>query len=364
MTYASRRWLLLVPALAVAAAAARKPARSLRNKVVVITGASSGIGRAAALAFADRGCRLVLAARRTGLIEHVAEECRARGADAIAVTTDVTRKEDVTALRDAALERWGRIDIWVNNAAVTMYSPLEEHVREHQRVLETNLFGPLYAVRAVIPVFKAQHAGTMINVASILAKVGHALVPSYVISKHALQGLSEALRVQLADERDIHICTILPYAVDTPHFESAGNFIGRQPYALPPAQSPWKIARAIVSLAERPRRQMHVPHIAVLGLMLHAVFPRTTDQLLRRALLRFHLDGTQTPTEGGLFEPSPGPGTATGTRQPLVSTAGFLAWAFGELGAILAENAGVRRGGDDPAVAESQKVPAIPVPAR
>lgn len=336
-----RTVLFAAPALALAAAAWRGTRPSpLDGRVVVITGASSGLGRAVALAFAARHCRVVLAARRAGLLDELAAECRARGGEALAVRTDVTVEDDVVALRDRAVAQWGRIDVWVNNAGVTMYSRIDEAtMREHRRVIETNLFGSWYAARAVVPLFRRQRAGILINVASILGKVGHAMVPSYVISKHALHGLSETLRVELADEPDIHVCTILPYAIDTPHFESGGNVIGRKPHALPPVQMPEDVARAMVALAARPRRQVHVPRYTALGLMLHAVFPRPAEQLLRRALWRFHLGGDQPATEGGLFAPSPGPGTVHGNRQPLVSTTRFVLWAMWELGKILAADA-------------------------
>lgn len=329
--------LLVLPALVLAAAARPVRRGTLTGQVVVITGASSGIGRATALALASRGCRLVLAARRAALLEGVAAECRARGADAVAVPTDVTREADVVALRDRALERWGRIDVWVNNAGITMYARIEEgSFREHQRVIETNVFGPFHAARAVVPVFRRQHAGVLINVASVLGKIGQPFVPSYVVSKFALRGLSEALRVDLADEPDIHVCTILPYAVDTPHFEYGGNVIGRQPHAMPPCQLPEDVAHAIVAIAERPRRERHVPRLAEAGLMLHELCPRPIERLLRRALVRFHFGGTQEPTEGGLFSPCGDDGPIRGHRPPLVTKSRFTFWAIGELVRILA----------------------------
>lgn len=171
-----------------------------------------------------------------------AERYRQQGAEALVVVTDVTQEADVRALLDAALARFGRIDVWVNNAGVTLFAALEDApFEEHQRVIETNLYGAIHGARAVVPVFRRQKRGVMINVGSILGKVGQPFVPSYVISKFALRGLTEALRAELADEPDFHVSSLLPYAMDTPHFESGGESgrtrrasdAGRDPYATP-----------------------------------------------------------------------------------------------------------------------------------
>ncbi len=200
------------------------------KKIVVVTGASSGLGRATAVAFAARGDTVVLAARRKSALEQTAAACRAAGGEAFELVTDVSQESDVERLVWLTLERYGRIDVWVNNAGVALFGHLDDgSFEEHRRVLETNLFGPIYAARAVIPVFKRQHAGVMINVGSILSKVGQPYVPTYVISKFGLRGLSEALCAELADEPNIHVCSVYPYAIDTPHFQVAGNELGRRP---------------------------------------------------------------------------------------------------------------------------------------
>lgn len=163
--------------------------------VVVITGASSGIGRATALEFAGLGARLVLAARREAALEETVALCQERGGVATAVVTDVTREVDLERLVDRTLELWQRIDVWVNNAGTTLFGRLHEgEFAAHRRVLETNLLGPMYAARLVMPVFRTQRHGTLINVGSVLSEVGQAFVPAYAISKFGLRGLSEALR--------------------------------------------------------------------------------------------------------------------------------------------------------------------------
>jgi NAD(P)-dependent dehydrogenase (short-subunit alcohol dehydrogenase family) len=311
----------------------------MRGKIVVVTGASGGLGREVAVQFARRGAAVALAARRHDALEVTAELCRRAGGEALVVDTDVTSEEQVRRLAQAALAEWGQIDIWVNNAGVTLFANLSEApLDDLRRVVETNVFGAIFGVRAVLPVFRRQRRGVLINVGSILSKIGQPFVPAYVISKFALRGVSETLRVELADQPDIHVCTVLPYAVDTPHFESGANQIGRQPRAMPPMQSPEKVARAIVRLAERPRHERHVPRIAALGLALHALVPRTVELLLLRALREWHLgDGQQPRTRGNLYRPRRRHARVHGERPPKLSVPAFTAWTMRELVGVEAE---------------------------
>jgi short-subunit dehydrogenase len=313
-----------------------RAAHRLENAVVVITGASSGLGRAAAHAFAKRGCRLVLAARRERLLEDTAAECRAFGANAMAVRTDVTNVDDVEALARKAHQMWGRIDVWINNAGVTMFGLLHQgRIADHLRVIDTNLFGAMHAARAILPIFINQRAGTLINVASIVSKTGQAFVPAYAISKFGLRGLSETLRMQLADFPDVHVCTLLPYAIDTPHFESGANITGRAAHAMQPIQSPEQVADALVGLAQRPRRELHVPRYAVLGFALHWLWPRVTERLMLHSLQRFHLAEPEPPTEGALFQPLEQSGSVHGSRPPLVTRSAFAMWSLREVVSIV-----------------------------
>jgi len=306
--------------------------RQTSDGVAVITGASSGLGREAAYRFAERGWRVALAARRVDELEETARGCRERGGEALVVPTDVTHPDEMTRLADAALERWQAIDVWVNNAGVTVFARLEDGpLEEHRRVIETNLFGAIHGARAVVPIFRRQQRGTLINVGSVLSKIGHPFVPSYVISKFGLHGLSEALRVELAEYPDIDVCTIFPYAIDTPHFQTAANDIGREARAMPPMQPPEKVAQALVDLVAHPRRQRYVPRAAELGLAIHRVLPRTTERLLYRALRAFHLGRDQPPTEGNLFRPDDEPGAVHGRRPPQIGTPAFAVWAAREL---------------------------------
>jgi NAD(P)-dependent dehydrogenase (short-subunit alcohol dehydrogenase family) len=303
------------------------------NNVVVITGASGGLGRQTAVEFAKKGAVVILAARRHDSLEETAALCRAAGATAICVVTDVTREEQVRHLADVAWEQFGRLDVWVNNAGVTVFAPLEgEPFETHQRVIETNLYGAMFGARAAIPIFRKQKRGVLINVGSLLGKIGQPFVPSYVISKFALRGLTEALRAELADEDGIHVCSIFAYAIDTPHFQTGSNHFHRETHAMPPVQSPEKVARAIVRLAERPRRESHVPRAAVLGLALHALLPRTVERLVFRALSQWHFsDVPAVAGSGNLFFATEEAGQVHGQRRPQLSGWQFAAWLAREL---------------------------------
>jgi short-subunit dehydrogenase len=305
----------------------------VRDRVVVITGASSGIGREAAAAFADRGAKLVLAARRRDPLMELAEACKARGGSAIAVPTDVTREEQVGLLVREALAAYGQIDVWINNAGVTLFGLLHEAPFEaHRRVIETNLLGSMLCARAIMPVYRRQTRGVLINVGSILSKIGQPFVPSYTISKFGVQGLSEVLRVELADEPNIHVSTLYPYAVDTQHFQAGANWRGWRACAMPPMQSPEKVARALVDLAEHPVRERYVPRIAALGLALHRLMPNVVEQLLLHALRKWHFETTpQAPTEGNLREGDSEAAAVHGDRPPQASTTRFALWTLGEL---------------------------------
>jgi NAD(P)-dependent dehydrogenase (short-subunit alcohol dehydrogenase family) len=228
-------------------------------RVVIVTGASSGIGRATALAFARRGDRLVLAARSTGPLQAVADACHALGAEAEAVPTDVNDADAVRALADRAVDRFGRVDVWVHTAAVMAYGRFEDlpaGVFDH--VVRTDLLGAATVARTALARFRVQGSGVLVLGGSLLSLVTAPYMGAYITSKWGLRGLARVLQQETRDAPGVHVCLIDPAGVDTPIYRLAANYAGRIGRPPPPVDRPAKVARAIVALADRPRRSRSV----------------------------------------------------------------------------------------------------------
>ncbi|MEU4713509.1 SDR family oxidoreductase [Micromonospora purpureochromogenes] len=234
--------------------------RSLSDAVVVVTGASSGIGTATAYALARRGADIVLAARSEPALEDVARHCRELGGRAIAVPTDVTDPVAVEELAARAAAEYGRIDGWVNNAAVSAVGLFDEiPVSEFRRVLEVNLLGAAYGIRAALPWLSLSGGGVVVNNASVLAEVAMPYQSAYNATKHGIRGLADTVRQELrvTGRSNISICTVLPATIDTPFFRHAGNHTGRELVPPPPVYPPEMVAETIVRLLRRPRREAY-----------------------------------------------------------------------------------------------------------
>ncbi len=281
--------------------------RKTRDSVVIITGASSGIGRAAAQTFAEKGASVVLAARREVALQEVAAECRNLGGRALVVPTDVTDEEAVKELARKAIENFGRIDVWVNNAAVAFFGRFEEAPYEvYRRVIETDLFGYIHGARAVLPYFREQGSGVLINNASMVAKIPQPYTSPYVISKHGIRALGECLRQELSldGDHDIHVCTIMPATFDTPLFQHAANYTGRAAQAMPPVYPAEKVAQTILKSARRPRREVYVGNSARMMSAQFTMAPGLTERMLATMVDRQHLqDSPQEATPGNVLEP-------------------------------------------------------------
>ncbi len=312
----------------------------LRNMTVVITGASSGIGRATALAFAGHGARLVLAARRAAVLHEVVAECEQLGAAALAVPTDVTDAAAVHRLAEAAATFGGRIDVWVNNAGAGAIGPFEAiPLAVHEQVVRVNLFGSLYGAYAVLPYFRRQGHGTLINVISLGAWMPEPYTVAYSASKYGLRGLMDTLRTELSTEPHIHVCDVHPAYIDTPGFQHGANYTGRVIKPAPPVFPAQKVAATIVQLVGRPRATTMVGWTGPVFRLIYRLAPAATRWTGLRLLNYYLKQAERAPiTEGSLFTPTParhGTDISGGWRRPASSGRGMWLGA-----ALLAAAAG------------------------
>lgn len=292
--------------------------KDLAGRVVVIVGASSGIGRATALALAKEGCDLVVAARRDDALNDVVAEIEVLGRRALAVPTDVGVEADVTALAAAALATFGRIDVWINDASVAVIGAFDEvPMADIRQVFETDVFGVMYGSRAVLPVFRRQGCGTLINLSSMVAEVPQPYNGAYVASKAAVKALGGALRQELLlqHERDIHVVTIMPAVIDTPFFVNAANYTGRALQPPPPVNDPAVVAEAIVKAVRTPKREVHIGRPAQTIVLQMRLLPAMTERLMAHIMewTLFTFGNSRFRRgEGNLYQPPADSGAISG----------------------------------------------------
>ncbi|RZA32071.1 MAG: SDR family NAD(P)-dependent oxidoreductase [Lysobacteraceae bacterium] len=278
--------------------------KPIDQQVMVITGASSGIGLATALAAAAQGARVALLARSEQTLDEVVADIQADGGQALAVALDIADRGAVEAAADQIVSRFGRIDTWVNNAGVAIYGRIEEIADDdNRRLFETNFWGVVYGSLAALPYLR-QSGGALINVGS---EVSEAVVPlqgMYSTSKHAVKGFTDALRVEteLVANAPVSISLIQPTAVNTPYPEHARNYMDREPKLPSPQIDPHRVAEAIIEAATEGGRDIKVGAMSKMNTLMAKLMPRLGDRMSAMQSRRQQKDEPPRKPEGTLFE--------------------------------------------------------------
>jgi short-subunit dehydrogenase len=263
------------------------------TRVAVVVGASSGLGRAVALEFASRGYALVLVALADPSLDAVGAECRRVGGAVVVAPADVRDAQAMGSVAALAVEQHGAIDVWVQLAATATFGAfLDVPVEDFRRILDVNVMGYVHGARAALGVFGRQHRGVLVNVGSIVGELPVPALSPYVTSKFAVSGLGKALRADFRDEHHIHVCTVLPGAMDTPLWQTAQRIGGAQPKPPAPRYRVERVARAVVRCAERPRPEVSVGAAVKLLRIVHRLFPSLVEPVLTRYLARVMFGST------------------------------------------------------------------------
>jgi short-subunit dehydrogenase len=282
--------------------------KSVKDLVIVITGASSGIGKASALRFARSGANVVLAARRKDLLKDLANDCERLGVETLVVETDVTSEKDVRKLCDAAISKFDRIDIWINNAGVATFGRYDEvPLNEHVRVIETNLLGTMYGSYYAMQQFREQGFGNLINVSSYDGRGSAPYHASYVASKHGVRGLGMSLRQELwaNNEKNISVCTVMPVSIDTPFFQHAANHMGKPVLPIPPVYPVQEAADTLFKLALDPQDESMVGRAGKFFGLQGKFAPKLTEKQMAWQTHRTEMGQKRgaADTSGSLFKP-------------------------------------------------------------
>jgi short-subunit dehydrogenase len=289
------------------------------GRTFVVTGASSGLGRGAALRLGSLGGNVVLAARRPEPLEEAAGQIRAAGGQALVVPTDVARPEQMERLAEAAVARFGRIDAWINNAGIGAIGRFEEiPVADHARIVDVNLKGVIYGSHAALRQFRRQGFGTLVNMASVEGRVPMAYHASYAATKAAILGFDAALRQELrvsgADR--IQVASVLPWAVDTPFWDNAANYSGHAPRMIM-MDDAQPVADALAAAAIRPGKEIAVGWKAEAATLGGQLWPGLSQRIAGNVVQSVQMEGAPPapPTAGALFAPQPTPTTVEGRAR-------------------------------------------------
>ncbi len=274
--------------------------KPLAAQIIVITGASSGIGLATARMAARAGAKLVLSSRNAEALEKIVGEIQAEGGSAISVVADVADEAAVRQIADAAIAGFGGFDTWVNNAGVSIYGRISEvPVAEQRRVFETNYWGVVHGSREAAEHLKTRGGGAIINVGSVLSDRSIPLQGAYSASKHAVKGFTDSLRMELEEEgAPISVTLIKPAAINTPYTKHARSYLPTHPTNPPPVYDPQVVAKAILRCAVTPRRDVFAGGFGKMFSLMETFMPRATDRYMEKTMFaQQHGEGPNEPTD-------------------------------------------------------------------
>jgi NAD(P)-dependent dehydrogenase (short-subunit alcohol dehydrogenase family) len=258
------------------------------QQVVVVTGATSGIGRAAALLFAKKGAKVVVSGRDTQELETLVEEIRKNGGHATPISADVADFEQVKELADKTADIFGRIDTWVHTPGVMMYATFEEtKPEEFKRMIEVNLLGQIYGAKAALPYLKRGEGGALIHISSIESVRALPYQSAYAASKHGMVGFMDALRLELKEEGSpVAVTNIKPAGINTPLYDKALTRLGVKPRPVPPIYKPEDAAKAILYAAQHPVRELAVGGAGKALAVSQRISPKLADRTLMNIAFR------------------------------------------------------------------------------
>jgi NAD(P)-dependent dehydrogenase (short-subunit alcohol dehydrogenase family) len=313
--------------------------------VVVVTGASAGVGRATARAFGARGDAVALLARGRDGLEGARHEIQASGGRATPIPTDVADPAQVEAAAERVEAELGPIDVWVNDAMTTIFAPVwEVQPDEFRRATEVTYLGAVWGTMAALRRMRPRNQGTIVQVGSALAYRGIPLQAAYCGAKHALEGFTESLRTELLHEDSRVAVTMVQLpGLNTPQFQTVRTRLPRHPRPVAPVYQPEVAARAIVWAADHPRREVKVGGSTLVTVQGNKVLPGVGDRYLARTAV----DGQQTeqPMEDGrpdnLFAPVPGDHGAHGPFDDEAHDRSVQLWATTHRGTIALAGAGI-----------------------